>query len=255
MKKILLTFLLLILIFIAVSLYINRPEAIIANLIKDKNIAEKKLTYIASIFGVLPVARAEFSTTFIEDYNGTKGNEVYRLSAQAKNLNIYSKFFQGEAVLDSYVDALTFNPFLFVQKVSMSGKKEAVKEVSYNQLEQIMTLNGERRQIPAGTQDPLSAVFNIRRMDFSKVKDFEMNINTNQKNYLLKGVVQLKTLRVGGQKIEVAIVDATIARREKSPYHKSSIRMVLWRDKGNLPVYIKVFASGFLLTNRLVSIK
>ncbi len=255
MKKFFAIILLLILFFVSGSLYINRPKAIITNLIKDKDAAGKKLTYIVSIFAVLPVARAEFSSRVIEDYDGTKGNQVYHFSAQARNLGIYSRFFQGQAVLDSYVDALTFNPFLFTQRICLPGKKDAVKEAYYNQLEHIMSLAGEKRQILPDTQDPLSAIFNIRRMDFTKTREFELNINTNQKNYLLKGTAELKSLLVRGKKIEIVIVDADIARREKSPYHKSSIRMVLWRDKGNLPVYIKVFASGFLLTSRLVDIK
>ncbi|MCM8770304.1 MAG: hypothetical protein NC936_00335 [Candidatus Omnitrophica bacterium] len=55
-----------------------------------------------------------------------------------------------------------------------------------------MTIGGEERIILSETYEPLSAIRYIRNQDFEKLKDFDLNINTNQKNYGMKGVVLSK---------------------------------------------------------------
>lgn len=251
MKRFFMVLLVLILCFVLAALNNNRPKVIIGRLV-DKNTQENELKYIVNLLGVIPAGEAVFFNQAIEDYSEAQGRRVYHLSAKAQNLKLYSGFVKGAAILDSYLDEHSLDPLLFKQRLSISGKKEAVKEVFYDQGAHIMSIAGEKRQILAHTQDPLSAIFKIRKMDFEKVKEFEMNINTNQRNYLLKAAARTEELVIKNKKYKIAIVDADIARRQKSPYHKTSMRMVLWQDRQNLPVYIRVFASGFLITCSLV---
>lgn len=254
MKKFFIILLVLMLCFVLATLNNNRPRVIISRLL-DKQIQKDQPRYIVNLLGILPVGEAEFLSETIEDYGGIEGRKVYHLSAKAQNLKVYSKLFQGTANLDSYLDVRSLSPFLFKQSLSVSGKKDVIKEVTYDQQNHIMSIAEEKREILPNTQDPLSAVFKIRKMDFEKVKVFEMNINTNQKNYTLRGNAVLKDLLIRNQKHQIVIIDANISRREKSPYHKTSIRMVLWKDRQNLPIYVKVFASGFLINARLSDIE
>ncbi|MBL7151945.1 MAG: DUF3108 domain-containing protein [Candidatus Omnitrophica bacterium] len=232
----------------------NRPKVIISRLL-NKDVQKNQPKYLVSLLGVIPAGEAVFFNEAIEDYGEAEVRRVYHLSAKAENLKIYSGFIKGAAILDSYLDEYSFDPLLFRQRLSISGKKEALKEVSYDQEAHIMSIAGERRQILPHTQDPLSAMFNIRRMDFEKVKEFEMNINTNQKNYLLKAAARTEEMLIKNKKYKIIILDANISRREKSPYHKTSMQMVLWKDRQNLPIYIKVFSSGFLINCRLIDIE
>ncbi|MDD5155742.1 MAG: DUF3108 domain-containing protein, partial [Candidatus Omnitrophica bacterium] len=144
---------------------------------------------------------------------------------------------------------------LFKQRVTMAGRQETVKEVYYDQDNGIMSISGVKRQILPDTQDPLSAIFNLRRMQLDKIKEVEMNINTNQKNYILKGTVSLRQVSVGNKPCNIAVVKATIRRRDKNnPYHQSQLTMVLLPDKENIPVLIRVFASGMLINARLMDL-
>lgn len=254
MKRFFIFLLVLVLIFTLAALNSQRPKVIISRLL-DKEAPKKESKYIVSLFGIIPAGEAVFFNESLEDYAADNDSKIYHLSAAAKNLKIYSKFIQAAAALDSYLDTHSLNPYFFKQTLSISGKNDVIKEVSYDQENHIMTIAGERREIMPDTQDPLSAIFKIKRMDFSKIKNFEMNINTNQKNYTLKGTAQIKDLVIRGKANKIAIINADISRRQKSPYHKTNIRMVLWQDRQNLPVYIKIFASGFLLTVKLVDIK
>ncbi|MDP2937936.1 MAG: hypothetical protein Q8N72_01635, partial [Candidatus Omnitrophota bacterium] len=105
------------------------------------------------------------------------------------------------------------------------------------------------------TQDPLSLLFNIMHMDFDRVEGLEMNINTNQKNYLVKGIKQSRDISIDKKAYKLVFLDGDIKRREKSPYHQSKINIVFCRDKENIPILIKVFASGVFLNAKLIDIR
>jgi hypothetical protein len=146
------------------------------------------------------------------------------------------------------------SPVLFKQKLESPGKENPNKEVFYDLKNNTMTLNGVVRQIYPNTQDPLSAVFNLKRMNFSSTKTIEFNINTNQKNYILNGTANEKNILVNKELFKIVTVNAEIKRRDKDPYHKSNIDLVLLKGEQNIPILIKVFASGALITAKLVDI-
>lgn len=252
MKKILLVFVVLVLIFVFIAGLNNNPGRIILNLgSKMDNIENRQLHYGIYLFGVFPVGRAVLGTGQLEDYMGQK---VYHLNASAKTANVVSGVFSASAVLDSYVDTQLHSPVLFTQTIKASGKEDIHREVYYDQKEGVMNVSGVKRAIPVDTQDPLSALFNIMRMDFDKIYAVEMNINTNQKNYILKGDAVQRDLTADKKKHKIILVKANVTRKEKSPYHKSSVTMLLLKKSRNIPILIKVFSSGLLIKARLVDI-
>jgi hypothetical protein len=235
------------------NIYGNNIKTIIARLEKDGDIKTGELRFRINFMYVMPAGEAIFAKEKAEEY---KGSQVYHLAATAQSLPIYSMFFKSYAVVDSYIDMQQLSPVLFRQKLVVTGRDDLNREIAYDQKEGIMSIAGVRRQILPNTQDPLSAIFNIRRMDFNKVKEFEVNINTNQKNYILKGKAYPKDISINNKTYKIVLLRAEISRRDKNPYHKSKITMVLLRQKeGSIPVFIKVFASGALINARLVDIK
>jgi hypothetical protein len=252
MKKFLSILLILIFCLVFIAIRNSSPSVIISDLIKKGQIQEGQLRYKIYLFGVLPVGEAILGTKKIEDYNGQK---VYHLNARAESLRFFSKFFSGHAILDSFIDISELNPILFKQKLTVTGKPDINKEVFYDQKEAIMSISGVKRQILPNTQDPLSAIFNLRRLDFDRTKNFEMNINSNQKNYVLKGTTKKRDLSINKKRYKIVLVKAEIRRRDKSPYHKSSVNMVLLKENANTPVLINIFASGVLINVKLVAIE
>ncbi len=252
MRKILPILFIIVLFLVFVLLRNNDSKNIISQLIKNENIHKGKLRYRIYLLGVFPIGEAAFMPEQVEEY---KGQRVYHLSATAQSLKIFSQLFSGYATLDSYVDMQQLNPIVFKQKLVIRGKNDIDREVTYDQKQGIMSIAGVRRQILPNTQDPISAIFNIRRMNFDQPQEFEISINTNQKNYILKGTALPKDISIHNKTYKTAFLRAQISRRDKNPYHKSSISMVLWREKENMPILIKVFASGFLINARLTEIK
>ncbi|MBM3249785.1 MAG: DUF3108 domain-containing protein [Candidatus Omnitrophica bacterium] len=252
MKKFLLILLAIVIFFAFTSYRNSNPKGIISGLTKKGPIQEGELKYRIYLFGILPIGDAILTKGKPGNY---EGREVYHLSASVESSKTLSFLFKGSAAVDSYVDAGLSCPVLFRQKLSIAGKPDAVKEVFYDQANLVMTIADKQRSILANTQDPLSAVFNIRKMDFSQVKDIEMNINTNQKNYLLKGPVTNESLDVNKKLYKIARATVEIRRREKNPHHKSRVTMFFLQDAGNIPVLIRVFASGVLINAKLIEIR
>jgi len=232
--------------------YNNSPKIIVSSLARKTNAQAKELVYRVNLFGILPVADAILKVDEMQDYNG---QQVYHLSATANPLKWCAKMFNAYAILDSYVGINTHDPILFRQKAVIFDEKAINKEVYYDQKNGIMTLNNIRRQIPPHTQDPLSLLFNTMHIDFNKVERLEMIINTNQKNYVLKGITQSRDISIDKKAYKLVFLDADIKRREKSPYHQSKISIVFCRDKENIPILIKVFASGTYLNVKLIRIE
>lgn len=227
----------------------NNPKGIILDLVRSKKAGADRLRYTVNLLGIIPVGEAIFSDKGTIDY---KGSKVRHLNAEAKNLDIYHFLRKASASIDSYLGLQDHNPVFFGQRLSLSGAKDNYKEVFYDQKSGIITVAGQQRQMPSGTKDPLSAIFALRRMDFTKNKDFEFNVNTNQKNYVLKGTSSIKSLNIKGREYEVTFLKARIYRRGKNPYHQSVITMALVKEgHENIPVLFKVFAGGILINARL----
>jgi hypothetical protein len=254
MKRLFLVVLALIILLVALAFYNNSsPQLIISSLDKRGKIGTGNLVYEVSLFGVVPAARAILKAELPLDY---KGQNAYYLNITTDSLKCWSKLFSAEAVLESYVDRQTHNPIFFRQKAMLSNGKNMNKEILYDQKNGIMTISESQRSILPDTQDPLSLMFNIRHMDFDNIKEVEMNINTNQKNYVFKGKAQPRDMRIGNKVYKTVLLDGVIKRRDKNnPYHQTKLSIVLLRDKENIPVLIKVFSSGMLINVKLTDIE
>ncbi|MFA5156204.1 MAG: DUF3108 domain-containing protein [Candidatus Omnitrophota bacterium] len=252
MKKIIFLFVITAVICFVIATVNNDPAAAIYALLKKGPIKEGNLVYRIYAFGFIPIGNAKINKAAAEIYNG---NSVYHLSAAAKSANYLSRIFNATGQLDSYIDAQTHNPIAYRQRVSIANKDWAVKEIAYDQQNATMTIAGVKRQILPNTQDSLSAIYNIRLIDLNKVRDFEVFLNTNQKNYLMKGSVSAQTVTAGNKIFKIAVANAEIKRYDGNPHHKSKISIIMLKDHANIPALIKVFASGAMISAKLIEIE
>ncbi|MFH1128106.1 MAG: DUF3108 domain-containing protein [Candidatus Omnitrophota bacterium] len=253
MKKVFIITVVILILFLWVVYQNNTdPKAIISNLVQKGQIKTGDLKFKINFLNVFPMGEAVLNKETTEKYGNL---DVYHLRATAYSQKAIERFFTAVASIDSYVNIGNNNPVLFRQLMKLSGKPEMNKEVIYDQKNGIMTILGVQRSILPNTQDPLSAIFNIRKMDLDKNREFEISINTNQKNYVLNGSATPKDLIIKNKTYKTYILKAEIKRRDKNPYHKSQITMVLLKEKENIPISVRVFASGVIVSAKLVEIK
>ncbi|RJO64036.1 MAG: DUF3108 domain-containing protein [Candidatus Omnitrophota bacterium] len=227
----------------------NDPAAILSALSKKNASGSTELKYKLYLLGVVPAGEALLTDKGEVEFNGKK---VYHLHAVAESSRIFSLFFHGRAQMDSYIDPATMLPVAFMQKISLSGKPDTEKEVTYDQVHNVMTSAGIKREILPRTHDALSLVFSLRSVDFSATDTIEFNVNTNQKNYILSGNAQKKELPVNHGIIEVVQAKVQIKRRDGNPYHQSSVEMFVWEANKKIPFLIKISANGIPITVKLV---
>jgi hypothetical protein len=234
----------------------NNPYAIIKSLGPEISglTNPKELVFKVNLFGFLPVGSAVIKNEGIELY---KSKKVYHLSAEARASGFVGRLYPAKSRLDSYIDKEKLHTLRFTQSLALPEKPENTKEVLYDQDNNIMEIKGERRQILADTQDNLSAIFYIQHQKLEVGKTFDINVNTNQKNYrLLAEVIEKTEYAIDKGKVGVWVMHADIRRRDKNnPYHRSSMTVYFLDNADKTPLLIKVMASGFYITARLVEVR
>lgn len=230
----------------------NNPSAVLKNLIQKGAVEGLDLKYRICLFGFIPVGNALFADEGLVDF---EGQTVHHLWARAQTFKLLSPLGEATARIDSYMDKDRLCPLVFTESLVINNEKKVDKKVAYDLERLVMRRGQEERTILPDTKDPLSAILTIRKMDLAVNKDFELNINTNQKNYLLKGrVIRYTSLVINGKKYGVWQVDASIRRRDKSPRHSSFISIWLLGVPSRTPLLIKVSAGGGNITARLVRV-
>jgi hypothetical protein len=255
-KYALILFILCVILLFFFQLNRNNPRLIARNLaLQSIPVTDAKtLVFRVHLFGFFPVGIAEIKNEGIEFY---KDRKVCHISASAEAVGFVGRLYPARARLDSYVDQQKLHSLRFTQSLILPKKPQGIKEVLYDQDNNIMELRGERRHILPDTQDNLSAIFYIQHQQLEKGKTFDINVNTNQKNYrLLAHVSKRIEFALGNSKVGIWVVQADIRRRDKNnPYHRSSMTIYLLDDANKTPILIKVSASGFYITARLIGTK
>lgn len=242
--------------FIFVQLYRNSPLYAVKILsLKNEFLLEepKKAVFEVDFLGLFPLGKAELVNRGIEAY---QDKQVYHLSARVRSLEIISRFFDAQAYVDSYFDKDKLHSLKFSQVLIIPDKPKDEKEVLFDQKNNIMELKGVRRQILPDTQDPLSAFFYLQRQPLELGKEFDININTNQKNYRLYAkVIKKEEYFVQGKKIGAWVFQGAIRRRDDSPFHSSTISLWLLDNPSRSPILIKAMTNIGLITARIVNLE
>ncbi|MCU0666085.1 MAG: DUF3108 domain-containing protein [Candidatus Omnitrophica bacterium] len=208
------------------------------------------LAYKVYLFNLIPIAEAVVKSPKAETYSGKKALHLAMEAATTQNIAF---LFKGNVKLDSYLDPKTGNPVYFRQELFTSNHGQKIKEVYYDQAAGVMALNGVRRVIFPDTQDFLSLVYGMGKFDFTKNPRCKFYINTNQKNYVFLGAAALKPVRKGRKTYDLLNLQAQIRREDKNnPYHRTNLGVYMFEG---VPVYIRVVASGILITARLYDIR
>lgn len=256
MKKIFFFIFIILILIIILQINKNRPILIIKSLDLHNRLSTefKTIVFEVNFLGFLPIGEAQLENKGLTDYLDKK---VFHLYAQAETLKFISKFFNASCQIASYIDKDKLHSLKFVQTLIIPDKPKETRQVLYDQENHIMELGGVKRKILPDTQDPLSAIFYIQHQLLELGREFDMNINTNQKNYgLFAKAIKKENYKIKDKAVDVWVIKGDILRRDKSPYHRSNITFVCLRtESDNIPVLIKVFAGGFFITARLIEVK
>ena len=258
-KKIILFVLAVFLLFIILGALKELNGNRIANIIKHNKLQDKPLddrstlVFRVNFQGLIPAGIAVMENKGEELYNGRK---VYHLSAKAGASDFFSRIYNAQAQVDSYMDAEKLHALKFTQALILPNKPRDEKVVLYDQENNFMELKGTKRQILANTQDPLSAIYYLRHQELHLGKEFDLNINTNQKNYQLYAkVLGKQSYFLKDKEVGIWLVEVIIRRRDKNPYHKTTMRLWLLDNPSKTLVFIKAMTNAGVVTARLSDVQ
>ncbi len=231
----------------------NTPYVIVKDLLREGSLEGKTLKFYPEYLGIIPIGEAILKDEGEIVYEGKK---VYLLSATAHTHQFLSKLFKVKAEVKSFVDPFNLYTLLFLQHFEMSNRPKRNKKIIYDQENNIMEFEGVKRVILPHTHDPLSAIFYIRKQEFAVGEVFDLNLNTNQKNYrLLAKVIRKEKFRVRDKTIGIWVLEAEIKRRNKSLRHSSSFTIWFLDNSSKTPILIKAMTNMGLITSRLGKIQ
>lgn len=257
-KNLLSKLFLLILILISITFFFQRNKNNPVSIIKDLHLQELPIQDIDStvfqvnLLGFIPVGYAKLINQGERTF---KQKRVLHLSAEASAVGFISRFFDARAQAESFIEKQQLHSLKFLESTSIPDKPKEEKEVIYDQEAHIMELEGVKRSILPNTQDPLSAMYFMRKQPLKIGKEFDININTNQKNYrLFAEVVKKEEHWITGKNMAVWVLKGDIRRRDKSPRHSTTMKIWLLDNPSKTPILIKVTTGPASITARLIDI-
>lgn len=238
--------LIIVVIFSVVEIISDTPACVLNNLIKKGALNTKNLTLKVNYLLLIPVGEANLNILGKERFRNA---DLLHIRAQARTFDYVKSVFHAKATIDSYIDPVELHSVYFMQHLEMINKPTEEKEISYDQKKHIMFYQGQRgkeeRVIGEHAQDPLSAIFYIQNKQFALGDEFSLSMNTNQKNYVIKGkFLGRQIITVSGINYEVWLVEASAGRKDKNPRHKTSFKIWFLESEGKkIPILIKAMTN------------
>lgn len=219
----------------------NSPSLITSRLLLSNPQAPSLLHYKIRLFGVLELGQAKIIFPKQEELGNAS---IYQIKGEGGPSKFIAMFFNPKASAISEIDLKRSLPVKFTYSMAVPGVPTDNKTITYDHKNNTMELDGVKRVIFANTQDPLSAMHFIRNQEMALGKEFDINFNTNQKNYrILLKVAEKKEFLVRGRKIVLWLLEGQIGRRDKSPRHRTYIKIWFWAEF-KVPVLVKTMTNG-----------
>jgi hypothetical protein len=245
--KFILGLVILILVSVLISLYSNNPRTIIRRLLLSEQPVVGLLQYKIKLFGVLGLGGAKIVYPPPKD---SSLSQTYNIRAEGEASKFISLFFKPKVTAESQIDLKQSLPVKFNYILDIPGLPLEDKAITYDHQNKTMDLDGEKRVIFENTQDPLSVMYFIQNQEMAIGKIFDINVNTNQKNYrfLLKAAKKTEHI-IKGKKVTIWMLEGDIRRRDKSRRHKTTIKIWFWEER-KVAVLVKTMTNGgqFVIT-------
>jgi hypothetical protein len=205
----------------------------------------EKLIYEIRWMGI-PVGIASFNIKEICQING---RDSYHIVATVKSNAFLSKIYRVKDEFHTYIDAEKLYSLRFIKKQS-EGRYRSYEIVDYDQEKHMGVyksfLNNSTKDLTTleNTQDDLSAIYCFRIQDIEVGRPVIMNVNADEKNWILKidvlrkGVMSLS--EIGN--LQAIEVEPSARRIDGKPLKKGRIWLWFGADENRIPLAAKANA-------------
>ncbi|GAA4463930.1 DUF3108 domain-containing protein [Nemorincola caseinilytica] len=178
--------------------------------------------------------------TFTTTSKDLGGQKVFYIAGYGKTASSYEWFYKVRDMYETYVDQETMLPVRFIRDVNEGGLKFK-HDVTFDHSKRNAVSAGKDYQIPACTQDVLSAIYFARNIDYSRYHPgdripFDMFLDDKVYSLYIKylGKERIETKRGTFNAIKIAplLIDGTI--------FSGGEKMTVWvsDDKNHIPLRV-----------------
>ncbi len=199
----------------------------------------EKIAYTLRYMG-LPAGKAITRVQEITEFNN---REVYVLTGRVRTSDFISLFFEAEGRVCSYIDSKRFHSLYFHGESQASGHRKNEKTLIFNQQDLFLQIDGgEKVRILPDTQDPLSAFYFLRLLDYDKIKEgYEINIKSRKRDRTLVVKTQGKEkIKTPFGEIETIKVYIHLKPVKATSRHEISGFVWLTDDKKKIPIRVRL---------------
>ncbi len=199
----------------------------------------EKIVYTLRYMG-LPAGKA---ITKVQKISEFKGRNVYVLTGRVRTSDFISLFFEAEGHVCSYVDTERLHSLYFHEESQASGHRKNKKTLIFNQQDLFLQIDGgEKVRILPDTQDPLSAFYFLRLLDYEKInKSYEINIKGRKRDRTLVAKFHSKEkLKTPFGEIDTIKVYIHLKPVKATSRHEISGFVWLTDNKKKIPILVRL---------------
>lgn len=173
------------------------------------------------------------------------GREVFHIIMTARTNKFFSFFYRVEGTVESYLDAVTFEP-LRHDSTTILGKKKVFKKMKYDILKGVVYAEDKKGSyevaVPADVLDPLGVFYYFRIRPVFLDTPVNLTINGGKKNFpvtvFVNGPHQILT--PAGRFMAFQVKPTTQSEREFDDALNAPGSMILWfsADEKRIPLLI-----------------
>ncbi len=157
----------------------------------------EKLTFLLH-YGVVDAGTATLELRSCD--KTVQGRKLVHAVGLGSSLGAFDTFFRVRDRYESYLDAESLIPWVFIRRVDEGGYKISQDYTFFQHKNKVKTEKGKVHDVPPSVQDMISAFYYARSMDFSKMKKGDtFVVNT----FLDEELFPLKIKYIGKETISV----------------------------------------------------
>ncbi len=184
------------------------------------------------------VVTAGYSTLEVHEIIEMNGRKVYHIIAKTRSTSFFDKFYKVRDTVETFVDVESLCTWRFRKELN-EGKYHRVKETIYDQRNHTATTKGNVVKVLPFVQDVLSALYYLRTQDIKIGKNYDIDVNTNKKNWALRvNVSKEEIVRTKAGKFRTICIEPVL--REEGIF-KQKGRLWIWmtNDSKKIPVLME----------------
>jgi hypothetical protein len=216
------------------------------------NVDNVKLIYEMNYLSIFPMGKFSFG---LSGKKLIQNKTLLELTRFAETTGLVGVVYPAKVLVQSYIDPKSLLPYVYKELIDEGSRGVEEKTLFYDYKNMVLISGEQRYKIFPQTFETLSCLYYLMKQDMSKDKEFFLNVNSNQANYLVSIKVEsLYEIDLDDENLYLWLLTGKAQRRYgERERHRLNFNAYFAKDS-NLPIYVSLFTPLGKITARLKNI-